>query len=105
MNVIRLTLLNLREILVALDQLANVLLCTIGLQRAWSDETLSAHCWRAYRDGKPWGRIFMPPIDLLFSWQAVDPSIKDENGVPIKGHCQRAFGKERARDYLPPEYR
>lgn len=105
MNALRLTLQNLREILIAIDQLANVVLCTIGLERAWSDETLSSHCWRAYRGGKPWGRILMPLIDWLFSWQAVDVEIKDEAGVPIKGHCRRAFQKERARDYLPPEYR
>lgn len=32
--------------------------------------------------------------------------MKDEAGVPIKGRCRRrAFEKELAREYLPPEYR
>jgi hypothetical protein len=100
-----LTLLNLREFLIAVDQGLNVVVCILTMRRAWSDETLSAHCWRSYKEGKLWGRFLMPPIDWLFSRQAVDPSIKDEAGQPIKGHCRRAYEKEKARDYLPPEYR
>jgi hypothetical protein len=109
MNSIRakflLTLANLREILIAIDQLGNVLLCTLTMEQSWSDETLSAHTWRMYRDGKPWGRIFMPPIDWMFSWQSQEEVFLDENGQPITGHCRRAYMKERARDYLPVEYR
>jgi hypothetical protein len=47
----------------------NVLVCTLTWRVGYSDETLSAHCWRSYRDGRVWGRWFMPPIDWLFSWQ------------------------------------
>lgn len=47
----------------------------------------------------------MPMIDWLFSWQKLDPVFKDEAGNPITGHCRRAYEKEKARDYLPPEYR
>lgn len=100
-----LTLRNLRELAVSLDQALNVVICTLGLQQGYSDETMSAHCWRAYRDGKPWGRLLMPPIDWLFSWQANDPQYRDADGNVITGHCRRAYEKERARDYLPPEYR
>jgi hypothetical protein len=98
-------LLNLRELLVALDQFLNVLVCLIGGQIGYSDETLSAHCWRVYRDGKPWGRILMPPIDWMFSWQKADEQYTDEEGAVITGHCRRAFMKEKARSYLPPDYR
>jgi hypothetical protein len=101
----QITLANLREVLIAIDQLGNVLLCTIGFQQSWSDETLSAHTWRLYRDGKPWGRILMPVIDWMFSWQKSDPAFTDEAGNVITGHCHRAYLKEKQRDYLPPEYR
>jgi hypothetical protein len=96
---------NLREFLVALDQALNVIVCMLTWQQAFSDETLSAHCWRSYRDGKIWGRILMPPIDLLFSWQKADPQFKDEKGNVITGHCRRAYCKEKARLYMPVEYR
>lgn len=72
---------------------------------AFADETLSARTWRAARRGKRMGLMFRPVIDLLFSWQHVDPTIKDEHDVIVPGHCQRAYLKERLRRGLPPEYR
>lgn len=96
---------NLREVLISIDQLLNVLLSLLTFRPAWSDETLSAHCWRSYRDGLVFGRLLMPPIDWLFSWQSRDEVFLDENGAPITGHCRRAYLKEKARDYMPPEYR
>jgi hypothetical protein len=101
---ILLLLRNFRELLIALDQVLNVVVTTLTLQPAYAGETLSAHCWRAYRDGKVWGLLLMPAIDLLFSWQAADPRFKDPQGLPLKGHCRRAYEKEKAREYLPPEY-
>jgi hypothetical protein len=98
-------LLNLRELLVAIDQFLNVLVCLVGGRIGYSDETLSAHCWRSFREGKFWGRVCMPPIDWMFSWQKSDPAYVDDSNVPITGHCRRAYEKEKARDYLPPEYR
>jgi hypothetical protein len=83
----------------------NVLVGILTLQQAYSDETLSAHCWRSFRDGKIWGRMFMPPIDLMFSWQHPNPEVTDDKGNPAVGHCHRAYLKEKQRDYLPPEYR
>jgi hypothetical protein len=100
-----LTFLNLRELLIALDQMANVLVCTIGFQQSWSDETMSAHIWRLYRDGKFWGRVLLPIADWIFSWQKVDPHFVDDKGNVVTSHCHRAYLKERERDYLPPEYR
>lgn len=96
---------NLREFLIALDQALNVVVCALTMQVGYSDETLSAHCWRAYRERKVFGRFFMPPIDWLFSWQKPIPEFLDETGAAITGHCRRAYCKEKARDYLPPEYR
>ena len=46
----------------------------------------------------------MPPIDFMFSWQKPDAAYADKNG-PVTGHCYRAYLKEKARSYLPPEYR
>lgn len=96
---------NLEQLLIALDQVLRVLIALFSASKGWADETMSAHCWRCYRDGKPWGKLLMPFVDWLFAWQAVDPLIVDENGEPITGHCRRAFEKELKRGNLPPEYR
>ena len=76
----------LYQLFIAVDQLLNAL---IG---GWADETLSSQAYRADRDGKPWGRIWRPVIDLLFRWQAPD-------------HCHQAYLKERQRIHVPPEMR
>ena len=74
------------QVLIALDQLLNALLF------GYADETLSARCYRAHRDGKVFGKLFMRPIDLLFFWQG-------------PGHCKNAYIKEFARKNYPEEYR
>lgn len=74
-----------------LDQALNWL-STPFHRGAWADETLSARSWRAYRDGRLWGRLTRAPIDLLFFWQG-------------PGHCERAYASERARLHSPPEQR
>ena len=77
------------NILIALDQLAYVLL-TLGAGSP--DETLSAAAWRTEQAGKLGGRIFRPVIDLIF--------------MPIeRDHCRRAYEAERLGRQLPPEYR
>ena len=53
---------------------------------------LSARCYRAHRDGKILGKLFMWPIDLLFFWQG-------------PGHCKNAYIKEFERKNYPDEYR
>ena len=80
------------QILLALDQLANVLPPPIDGTVGYADETLSARCYRAHRDGKIMGRVFMPLIDLLFFWQG-------------PGHCRNAYIKEFERKNYPDEYR
>ncbi len=77
------------NIFIALDQLAYVLL-TLGAGHP--DETLSARCYRAHRDGNIMGKLFMPLIDLLFFWQG-------------PGHCKNAYIKEFERKNYPDEYR
>ena len=64
---------------------------------AWADETLSCRAYRMWRDGKPWGRFWMPVIDLLFFWQRQEPN--------VIGHCHGAYLKERTKYNHPPEMR
>ena len=81
------------QILLALDQLANVLPPPIDGTVSYADETLSARCYRAHRDGKRFGLLFMPPIDWFFGlWQG-------------PGHCKNAYIKEFERKNYPEEYR
>ena len=81
------------QILLALDQLANVLPPPIDGTVSYADETLSARCYRAHRDGKILGKLFMPPIDLVFGlWQGPN-------------HGRNAYIKEFERKNYPEEYR
>lgn len=82
-----------RQLFIAVDQVFNVL-ATPFHRGAWADETLSARAYRAHKDGKTWGRIWMPVIDVLFFWQAGG-----------SGHCERAYVAERERLQAPPEVR
>ena len=81
-----------QQAFIAFDQLVNALIPPIGGTLSWADETLSARSYRAHRDGKLFGRITLPVIDLLFRWQT-------------KEHCKNAWRKELDRHNLPPEYR
>lgn len=79
----------LLNILIALDQLAWVLL-TLG--NGSPDETISAAAWRMESQGKPAGRLLRPLIDLLF-W-------------PLQPrHCQLAYESEQQAAQLPDGYR
>lgn len=81
------------QVLIALDQLANALPPPIDGTVGYADETLSARCYRAHRDGKRFGLWFMPPIDWFFGlWQGPD-------------HCKNAYIKEFERKNHPEEYR
>ena len=51
----------------------------------------ATRCYRAYRDGKILGELFMRPIDLLFFWQGPN-------------HCRNAYIKEFERQNYPSEY-
>lgn len=80
------------QVFIALDQLANALIPPLEGTVSYADETLSARCYRAHRDGKRFGLWFMPPIDWFFGlWQGPD-------------HCKNAYIKEFARKNYPDEY-
>lgn len=88
------------QLFIAVDQLANCLLSFVlpwAWRGSWADETLSCRAYRAWKDGKRAGRIFMPVIDWLFAWQELP-----EGAI---GHCHGAYIKERARYNAPPEMR
>ena len=73
--------------LLAIDQLANVVLCNGS-----PDETMSAASYRMNRDGRFWG-FMMRPINWMFLWQG------------HSDHCYRAYLKEIQRVQYPDEYR
>ena len=75
----------LRNVLIAADQLANVILCS-----GHPDETMSSNVWRMEQAGKPWG-FMRAVIDTLFF---LDPD-----------HCASSYTAERERRHLPPEFR
>jgi hypothetical protein len=77
-----------RQVLIALDQLLTAL---VG---GWADETLSSYAYRLHRDGKPWGRVWLPVIDWFF-WTAFRQA----------NHCLAAYIEERERRQFPPELR
>lgn len=79
------------QVFIAFDQLVNALIPPLTGTISWADETLSARSYRAYRDGKFWGRLTMPVINVLFFWQ-------DE-------HCKKAYQHELYRVGMPAEYR
>ncbi len=79
------------QIAIAFDQLINALIPPIDGTVGYADETLSARAYRAHRDGKILGKLFMRPIDLLFFWQG-------------PGHCKNAYVNEFARKNYPSEY-
>ena len=77
------------HILIALDQLAYVLL-TLG--KGYPDMTISAAAYRSSRNGNRFGKIMHRLIDILF-W-------------PIeKDHCRESFLSEVRREHLPSDIR
>lgn len=94
---------NLRQTLIALDQLGNALaglivafLALLRLLRRpaglwWADETISAHCWRWHVNGiRHW------PHRLV---DALARSLGDAD------HCRESYLSERQGRQLPPELR
>jgi hypothetical protein len=80
-----------QQVFIGVDQLANALIPPLDGTVSYADETLSARCYRAHRDGKIFGKLFMRPINLLFWWQGPD-------------HCKNAYTKEFERKNYPSEY-
>lgn len=82
---------NLKQILIAIDQLGNAVLCSLFEPhvQAWADESLSAHAWRWEINGvRHWPRKL---IDGIFCWQ--------------KEHCKNSYEAEKLRLQAPPETR
>lgn len=79
----------LLNVLIALDQLANVLLAGAP------DETLSARAYRAAEGGKVLGLILRPSIDFLF----LVLSFGRDND-----HCATAYASEVQRRQYPHAY-
>nr|WP_027853862.1 hypothetical protein [Marinobacterium litorale] len=79
----------MRQLLIALDQLANCCVYAHGEGFGMADETLSARCWRL-RDHTPRWRRARRVIDALFWWEP--------------DHCRIAHESERLRRHLPPGY-
>lgn len=79
----------LLQLLIALDQLANVLLAP-GSMQTWADETISSRCGRMGHR-YPY-KVYKVVIDFLFRWQGPD-------------HCVNAYRKELTRYQFPPDMR
>lgn len=76
---------NAHQFWVALDQLLNVLVSCCFCEKAWADETLSAHAWRWQEEGaRKWPRRV---IDAMLFWQ--------------DAHCRKAYENEKSRTQLP----
>ena len=76
---------NAHQFWVALDQLLNVLVSCCFCEKAWADETLSAHAWRWQEEGaRKWPRSV---IDAKLFWQ--------------DAHCRKAYENEKSRTQLP----
>lgn len=90
-QVLQLTRAYFEQVFIAADQLVNALIPPLDGTVSYADETLSARAYRAHRDCKVLGRLFMPVIDALFFWQG-------------PGHCKNAYTKEFERKNYPSEY-
>lgn len=73
----------MKQVLIAIDQLAN------ALAGGWADETLSSRAHRVARNGgPPWPEKV---INALFFWQ--------------DDHCRASYESERLRMQAPPDLR
>lgn len=80
----------MKQVLIALDQLANTLVWAAEEGFGMADETISARCWRLRHRRATWGAA-RAVVDTLFFLETE--------------HCFDAFRKEQARRHLPPAYR
>lgn len=69
----------------AVDRLLN------AIAGGWSEETVSARCWRLSEAGKAPARFLVRAINAAAFWQ--------------NNHCRGAYAKEKAHSDQPPEYR
>ncbi|MGE4336262.1 MAG: hypothetical protein AB7E55_09840 [Pigmentiphaga sp.] len=76
----------MKQLLIAIDQVANTVVWIKGDGFGYADETLSARAWRLRAQSNAWRRI-----DRLFFWD--------------RDHCRTSYEAERQRRHLPAEYR
>lgn len=80
---------NVKQLLIALDQLVNVLIGLVCGYRSWADETLSAKAYRLELErGRSWARKL---IDALL-WFDAD-------------HCRTSYESEIHKRQMPPSMR
>lgn len=75
----------MKQFLIAFDQLVNTIF------GGYADETLSARAYRTEQEGKLWGKVFRPIIDVIFFF---DPN-----------HCMESYLSEVKRKQFPNHYR
>ena len=82
---------NLKQILISVDQLAQVAIMTLcrPFRKHYADETFSARCWRLHHR-QPW-KVLRWIVDRIFFW---DPD-----------HCLTSFVAECNGEHLPPGMR
>ena len=79
---------NCKQLLIAIDQVFNVLIGLICFKKAWADETMSANAYRLEQErGRKWPRFL---IDAIFFWQP--------------NHCKTSYESEVMRKQLPKHY-
>ncbi len=80
---------NAHQMAIAIDQLGNVIVSIFFREKAWADETLSAHAWRWHLAGvRDWPYRL---IDTLLFWQ--------------QDHCRSAYESEVGGLQLPEQER
>lgn len=80
---------NLKQLLICIDQLANVLIGLIGNRKAWADETMSAHAWRMHLErNRSWAYKL---VDTLFFFD--------------NDHCRTSYESEVQKRQMPPSMR
>ena len=80
---------NVKQLLICVDQLANVLIGLFSNKKAWADETLSAHAYRLELErGRTWARKM---IDTIFFFD--------------HDHCKTSYESEVNKRQLPPSMR
>lgn len=75
----------MKQVMIALDQLANTVIWIKGDGFGYADETLSARAWRLRDQSNAWRRI-----DRIFFWEAE--------------HCRASYESEVERKHLPSHY-
>ncbi len=81
----------IKQLGIAVDQVANVLIGLFLPSGGWADECISARAWRCQDDAWGWRMAYIV-IDII--------------AMPFeRDHCRRAYESEKARRQMPPEYR